>query len=169
VPSIQFRFSIPVVLVVALLGLAVIVAYARVREYRDTIQFASGLVGGGVAIYALLLNVQTGRSTAASRFVERYNDPSFAELRKVLSKAISTPSHTPEPHSIRSLLNFFEEMAISVNSKEADEKLARGFFFAISGKFYRALEGEIRELREAGNQPTAFVEYEKLYRRWNKS
>jgi hypothetical protein len=168
-PSIQFRFSIPLVVVVAIVGLTVIVAYGRVREYRDTIQFASGLVGGAVAIYALLLNVQTRRSTAASRFVERYNEPTFAELRKVLSKAISTPSHTLEPHSVRSLLNFFEEMAIAVNSKEADEKLARGFFFSISGKFYRALEGQIRDLREAGNQPTAFIEYEKMYRRWNKS
>jgi Domain of unknown function (DUF4760) len=165
---IQFRISIPIFSVVVLLGIVLIATYARIKEYRETIQFASGLVGGGAAIYALLLSVQTRRSAAASRFVERYNDPSFAELRKVLSAEVYPGSdHTPDPQGISALLNFFEEMALAVNSKEADEKIARGFFFSVSGKFYRALELKIIELRKTGNQPTAFVEYEKLYRRWN--
>jgi hypothetical protein len=55
-------------------------------------------------------------------------------------------------------------MALAVNSKEADEKIARGFVFSISGKFYRAMEQQIHELRVRGSQPTAYVEYEGLYR-----
>jgi hypothetical protein len=167
-PPIQFRFSIPIFLVLVVLGVVLVVTHARVKEYRETIQFASGLVGGGAAIYALLLSVQTRRSAAASRFVERYNDPGFAELRKVLSREVYPgPEHAPDPQGISALLNFFEEMSLAVNSKEADEKIARGFFFSVSGKFYRALENQIIELRKTGNQPTAFVEYERLYRRWN--
>jgi hypothetical protein len=167
-PPIQFRFSIPIFVVLVLLGIAAIIVHARIKEYRETIQFASGLVGGGAAIYTLLLSVQTRRSSAASRFVERYNDPSFAELRKAVSKA-STDPHTLSPQSVRSSLNFFEEMALAVNSKEADDAVARGFFFSIAGKFYRAMEEQIVELRKAANQPTAYVQYEKLYRRWNRS
>lgn len=165
---IQFRFSIPIFSVLILLGVALVATYARIKDYRETIQFASGLVGGGAAIYALLLSVQTKRSAAAARFIERYNDPSFAELRKVLSREVYPgPDHAPDPQGISGLLNFFEEMALAVNSKEADENIARGFFFSVSGKFYRALESQIIELRKTGNQPTAFVEYERLYRRWN--
>jgi hypothetical protein len=165
---IQLRISIPILSIVVLLGIVLIATYAKIKEYRETIQFASGLVGGGTAIYALLLSVQTRRSAAASRFVERYNDPSFAELRKVLSAEVyAGTDHTSDPQGISALLNFFEEMALAVNSKEADEEIARGFFFSVSGKFYRALEQQIVKLRKEGNQPTAFIEYEKLYRRWN--
>lgn len=69
-------------------------------------------------------------------------------------------------HSAREVLNFFEELAIAVNSEEASDEAARAFFYTIVSKYFIAMEPWIGEQRKTSNQPSAYKEYEKLYKRW---
>ncbi len=163
--KIQLRATVPVVLFFVLAAVGLICLHARFKDFRETIVYGSSLFGGGAAVYALLLNVQARRAGAANRFIERYNEPSFENLRKALAEHIR--GKDVDEHSRRSLLNFFEELALAVNNREADEQLLRGFFLSISGKCYRSVEAYIKTAREQGSQPTAFCEYESLYKRWN--
>jgi hypothetical protein len=164
----RITFSAPVLILIFLVALGLIICHVSLPQwYRDTLAFGSALVGGGAAVYALLLNVQARRAASAAHFIERYNDPSFGELRKVIS--ISIRPGMPDPidiHSAGAILNFFEELAIAVNSEEASDQAARAFFYTIVSKYFRAMEPWISEQRNSGNQPTAYKEYEKLYRRW---
>ena len=133
---------------------------------RDTLKFGAALLGGVTAIYALLLNVQARRGSAATKFIERWNDPKFEECRKAISATLDGEFDKIEVHTTRHALNFFEELAICAHRKEADEEILRDFFYTVALMYFRSTHTWIKERRQLRNQPTAYIHYEKLYGRW---
>jgi hypothetical protein len=167
IPRVQFRISMP--LFIAFLGGAVIAITAHYRwpNPQRTIEFGAALLGGGTALYTLLLNVQVGRASAANSFVRRWNDPDFESYRKELAKAVDTNGTDGlDMTQIRACLNFFEETAISVNRREAEEAALKDFFFTVVLTLYRATKPWIEKRRDAKNQPTGYINFEELYKRW---
>ena len=66
-----------------------------------------------------------------------------------------------------SLLNFWEEMAIAVLAKEADEGLLKEFFFTPVIRYFMTVKGYIDDKRTRTGQTTAYIKYEELNKRWS--
>jgi hypothetical protein len=163
----EVKANVPILLLFLFGAALLVLAHALFPVYRPSIEFGASLLGGSAAVYALLLNVQARRASSASLYIQRYNDPGFSDMRKELSATLKDSSQVTDEHARGAMLNFFEELSLAVNNKQADEVIVRGFFYSISGKYYRALTPWISNVRNKSNQPTAYVEFERLYKRWN--
>ena len=168
-PKINFRFSVPIALLILAVCAGAVYLHSRLGpDGRDTLKFGAALLGGVTGVYALLLNVQARRAAAANKFIERWNDPKFLDCRKSIGEVSNSGTITDaaDVHQVRIGLNFFEEIAISIHRKEADEEIVKDFFLTVMLVFFRASQPWIVERRKANNQPTVFCQYEKLYRKW---
>ena len=151
--GIRVRFTIPPVAVLLMSLTAVggmTIWHYRVGDAgRQTLQFAAVLVGAAVAVFTLLLGRQTRRVSAALRFIERWNSPELVDLRKglrdLLRDAEKLDPITDADSSIKALdrrtttvwiLNFFEEMAIAIQSGEVEETILKDFFRTAALKSY---------------------------------
>jgi hypothetical protein len=161
------RFYIPILaILVACGGGAVYLHLLLSLDKSKTVEFGAAVVGGITALYGLMLSIHQRRTTAAARFVERWNSTDFAKHRGAIRKSIE---HGPSPdadYATAFMFSFWEEMAIAVMTKEADERLLKQFFFSIVLRHFTASEEWLRQLRKDKAQPTAFIEYEKLCARW---
>jgi hypothetical protein len=167
VPRLQLRLSIPILIAFVGAGIVAVIAHYRWPEARKTIEFGAALLGGGTAIYALLLNVQARRASAAAGFITRWNEPNFDIYRRELGQAVAANSiEGCDLDLIRASLNFFEEMGIAVIRREADEAILKDFFWTVVLTFFRSTRPWIEKRRIEKNQPTGFSNFEELYKRW---
>jgi hypothetical protein len=164
------RFYVPIVLLLVVAAVLAVVLYWKAGpSEREVIEFGSAVLGGIVAIYGLLLNVQSARNAAARRFLERWTDPQFDEYRKELWKMLHTTDKTLESMDRRkvvTILDFWEELAIAVLRQEADEPILKDFFYSVALLCYRAAASWIVDNRQSLNQPTAYRQFQNLYERW---
>lgn len=99
--------------------------------------------------------------------MRRWNAPDFRDYRKAIRDTIDAKSVTGVDNLLTSaILSFWEEVAIAVLHKEADEGLMKEFLFTPAIRYFMGAELHIASLRRHKNQPTAYAEYEKLYKRW---
>jgi len=168
--GVKIRFYVPIVFLLVVAGIAAVILYWKADSAgREVIEFASAVLGGIVAIYGLLLNVQSARNASARRFLERWTDPQFAKYRAAVSKMLHGKDATFETldrQTVLAILNFWEEMAIAVLRKEADEAILKDFFYTVALGCYRVAGPWIERNRNELNQPTAYVPFQKLYNRW---
>lgn len=169
IPRIQFRFSVPALVVIVALGIAVIAWYARATQQREAIKFGAELVGGAVAIYSLLLSVQAARTASAAKFVERWNDPGFAAYRKAISDALVAKdiSHADRQVNL-GVLNFWEEIAVAANRGDADETLLEEFFRTAAVRYFEVGRSWIQDQRDSLHWPSGYRQYQALAERWQR-
>ena len=112
--------------------------------------------------------------SSAARFIERWNDPKAVDLIRGLRRILLEAKKLPVPQSLSQIdketaitlaLNFFEEMSIAVHTKQVEEKVLKDFFRTGVLESYAALEQWIKQRRIERNQPTGYIEFEKLFRR----
>jgi len=167
-PRVSFRLSVPLVIFFGLAWAALVALYGEVSQPRqEVIKFAAELLGGATAVYALFMNVQSVRNAAARRFIERWTDPNFATFRKAISDMVDagSPAHF-DKQTLLAILNFWEEIAIAVLSREADERLLNDFFYTTVLKCFKVTQKWVEDERTRRNQPTGYIQFEKLYNRW---
>ena len=165
---------LPITLRIPVLAILIAIAagatYLHWRLAADksrTIEFGGAIIGGSTAIYALLLNQQGRRASSAAEFIKRWNNPDFGSYRAAVGEVLASNSiSTKNLESIRMLLGFFEEISIAILRKEADEALLRDFFWTVGVRLSVAAKPWIDQRRADNHQPTLFVEYEKVYARW---
>jgi uncharacterized protein DUF4760 len=66
------------------------------------------------------------------------------------------------------MLNFYEQVAIAVQIKSADERILRRFFRAVICQSFDNLEGWIKNERTIDNEPRYFTDMEELAKSWKK-
>jgi hypothetical protein len=167
--KVPVKLYIPVLAILLVLGVgAVFLHWHWTTDKSKTVEFAGAIVGGITALYGLLSGVQQRRASSAARFIERWNHPDFAPYRKMIRSTIDNngPPAAVEPHQTSFILSFWEEIAIAVHSKEADEDLLKKFFYTACLRYYAACKTHIRNIRDGNNQQTAYIQYETLYNRW---
>lgn len=167
-PQISFRLSIPLLVFFVLAWIAVVLIFCRIGpENREVIKFAAELLGGATAIYALFMNAQSGRNAAGRRFIERWTDPNFANLRKAVSDLLekSKPEDT-DRQTLIAILNLWEEVAIAVFAHEADERIVKDFFCTMLLRTFGVCRDWINKERVSKQYPTAYIQFEYLYERW---
>ena len=168
------RFTIPgwpgLVAAVSV-GVCAILLHLHIGQDRaKTIEFAAALLGGLAAIYALFLSVHASRTSASARFIERWNDTRFDPYRAIWVRIIQSkaiPWTEPEElRPVRVVLNFFEEMGISVHRGEANEKLLQDFFLTLACEVFAATKDWIDKRRGHNSQSTLYENFWKMATRW---
>ena len=181
--------------VILLLDLTLIAMYRFLPDSRAGIVFIGAVVAASATIYGAFFtayNVRRGiesleqskrdRSVStAFTFIERWNSPTFREIKIDAWRIKDEIKETPQERigalfdededkrsKILAVLNFFEEMELSIRLNGADESVIRVFFRFIALEFYNSSDKYMKHYRNKHNAPRVFIEYENLYKRWNE-
>jgi hypothetical protein len=115
--------------------------------------------------------------SAAAHFGERWNDASMFHMRKA-SRVIIDLRHKPDEIlskinesddiqvNVSNILNFLEEMAISVNRKRCDDVVAKALFCGIVVNIWHSCEQWAKQQRTNRGRSQLWTELEMLYGRW---
>lgn len=194
-PGVLFHVRIPVTVlgVILVLGLTLIVLYRLFPHSRSGIVFIGAVVAASATIYGAFFtayNVRKGIealeqsnrdkhvSTACS-FIERWNSPTFNKIKMEawnIKETIKDKSQEEvgvmldadkkQRATLLAVLNFFEEMSISITVNGADEQVTKSFFRFLVLEMFNSSFKWITYYRQKHNAPRAFREYEILYNRW---
>jgi len=115
----------------------------------------------------------------AREYVKRYGETDLLYARSVLSDdfekdlpsiiARDNPHFASQQQQILQLLNFYEELAISVDMNVVDEEFLRRFFGRSVASIYHRADKLIRHLRASSDNPNVFKQLERLVGRWEFS
>ena len=151
---------------------------------RESIAFLATITAGAFALFAYLKGIEERRSQAADRLIERWNAPSFRVIvdatrplveRDKDSSELGRPKYVLKTASaadtvlrghMQAVLGFFEEIAISIFAKTADEEKLKRFFEAVIPTGYDGFEAFILAERGQDKDPTIYKECQKLVERW---
>jgi hypothetical protein len=133
---------------------------------KKEIEFAAAVAGAAGILYTIWRTVQLSRQSSAARFAERWNEPTFVERRDDVRLLVQGQKTIREvsSSSIAAVTNFFEEMSIRIEAREADEAMLKRFFKSAVIQSAAVLQDWIAERQK--KQPTAYREYLKLAERW---
>ena len=134
--------------------------------FKKEVDFGAAIASGAGIVYTVLLTVQSKRASSAARFAERWNDVNFTERRAAVGQVIRNEKSITQidTRQITTVLNFFEEMSISIQMGEAQEAMLRKFFRGPVIQSAAVFKPWIEERQK--QQPTVFREYLKLVERW---
>jgi hypothetical protein len=143
-----------------------------------TLQFSADLQDEAAAQITRSEALILGR--AALAFVERWNHPAMMDMRIQWHAILETrgkpnelkvhieQSDRPEQivANVKQLLNFLEELALSVTRGYADEEIAKQLFQGIVQAVWHCMESWIKEQRATHSRREMWVHLENLYSRW---
>ena len=179
---------ISTVLMIALCWMLIRMYSISNQSDRQTITFGVTLVGAVIAIYGLLRaadNIRQGNAekfqAATLRLVERWNAPSYVEIRTQWRKlnqeldALSPKERddvlaaTVEKRSVAiEILNFFEEIATGVNNGSLDDQLLKSYFDVMAIMNFERYEYWVRQHRIRRSAPEFYEQIENLVTKWKK-
>jgi hypothetical protein len=156
------------------------------KDLREVINYGSSLFGAMVALLALLYTAQGIRNAndekkraAASRFIERWNDPSYGDLKKewvALNAELDTlnqesrctllQSEILKRRTATEVLNFYEEMSVVINTAAVDEAVLKRFFQSILLAYWERYSYWIHETRRDPKWKRAYLEFETVATQW---
>ena len=116
-----------------------------------------------------MLTVQNRRASAAAKFAERWNTPEFSRIRHAIGPIIRQERKFDDSDrgNLAAMLNFFEEMSISISLGEAQELMLRKLFKSALIQSVTVLGPWIEERQKF--QPTAYGDYLKLVAKWREA
>lgn len=192
--SLNFRLRIryPFLWCAAIVMLVCGLAYLYSRagaDLRQTITYGSSLLGATIAIISLIYTADTlNRSNreksraAAARFIERWNDPRYFDLKqKWRSLTEEIEPLTPEQRfhcldkdiskrtTAVEVFNFLEELSVAINIGSVDEDVVKRFFHTILLRYFTDYRYWIEQHRTSRRAPRFCVELEEVARKWNRS
>jgi RNA binding exosome subunit len=114
---------------------------------------------------------------AAAKFGERWDNTSMFHLRKECQEIIDNKNNPQQimtsikgdkikDVNVSNILNFLEELALSVNQKRCDETIAKLLFCGIVMNIWHATEPWVKSERTRLGRPPLWIELESLYQRW---
>ena len=150
---------------------------------RESILFLASITGGAFVLYSYLRGVEDKFSQAADKFVERWNTSMVPTIkatrpfvegqlasarfaRPVFDYASASAEQIETRSQIVTLLNFFEEVSISVLNRSADEDKLRRFFGEVIPAGYKAMEEWILAERKKDNDTAYYLEAQRVVERW---
>jgi hypothetical protein len=151
---------------------------------RESIAFLATITAGAFALFGYLKGIEEKRSGAADKLIERWNAPSFRAIidaaraiveRDKDSSELGRPKYSLKTASaadtalrgnMQTVLGFFEEIAISIFVKAADEEKLKRFFEAVIPTGYDGFEAFILAERAMDKDPTIYKECQRLVERW---
>lgn len=191
--TIQVTVRHMVLYAIAIAGIAAALAFGFSRadsDVRSVIAYGSSLFGAMVALLTLLYTAQNikqandeKRSAAAAKFAERWNSPSYLDLKKQwrnLNEEMKMKKLTPEGRStclmndvdkrmiVVEVLNFFEEMAVAVNTNALDAELLKRFFQTVVLRAWDRYGYWVAQYREGDGGRRIYTDLEELVSTWKE-
>jgi Domain of unknown function (DUF4760) len=144
-----------------------------------TLQLSVQLQDEAAARISRVETQELGR--AAFRFVERWNDPGMLPMRMQWHAILETKGKPDElkkqiedgPDAemikahVKHVLNFLEEISLSVIQGYSDEDIAKHLFHGVVLMIWHCMGPWIKEQRVIHTRPQMWVNLENLYSRWN--
>ncbi len=184
----RVKFTIGAGIVLTVVGSAVVFAYAKYENLRKVLEFGTtvaaavaGLTGASYAAQSLTRGAEEAKIDRTLSFISRWNDPGFEKkqvinlLRQLHDKANSevkifildeVDQDNVLKAEINTILNFFEEMSLAINSKLVDENILRSFFGGIVMTYVDKFNPWIKHRREVSNREDVFKSLTALDKKW---
>lgn len=163
-----------------------------INKYKDLISLIVSLCTFGVVLWGVLLARSTLKShyeiaekkqTADFLFQSREDEKYINALNTIrkmhkegtsLHCLIEPPENREEEMrqnyiEVRYILNFYERMAIAIKNGMYNEGMLKETSYSTLCLVYRRTKPLIEKVRENHNQPTAYIEFERLAERWIKN
>lgn len=143
---------------------------------------AAGQLGAALYTARLLRFTLTQSSPAedrAARFGERWTDAAMFHTRTACQNLVNE-RHNPtkilddlkadnnKAVNAGNVLNFLEEMALSVNTGRCDEAMAKSLFCGVVVNIWHATEVWAKAQRVERGRPALWCELETLFGKWSK-
>lgn len=167
-------------------GALLVVYHFGGSALQEDIKFGATVVAAAFALFELMQKTQHDRYESSGKFIERWNDPQLGEIRKqvreiltdallldpLIKKSERTDQFNLEQKTLRGqvigVLNFFEEMAIAVGERRADEKYLHRYFSTTVDLVWNKLEPWIQADRRFG-ESSYWCEFERLAKGWSRA
>jgi hypothetical protein len=156
---------------------AILVAVFHFQNERDraTIIFGASVLGGAFALFTYLQGVEESRAQRARLLIDRWNAQEMRAERTVLRnvlagnldiESIKRGNSGKQRARVISVLNFFEEIARSIRTRDTREADLRLYFGPLVLVSFRTLQDWIEAERLSDHEPGYYTEFEKLAKRW---
>lgn len=185
-------FSVNWILATVVAAIVVVAWFAfGSTDHRPLVVFTASVIGGAAALVstinaldARVQGIEDSRRLSAATFTGRWNDPQMYHTKKgarecldSLKKLDGTEEQfqeyrNAEPglvQNLLNLLNFLEELSISVQLAATDSQTAKRFFGAILVIIWQDARQFIEQRRDASRNPRLFCELEWLFEHWEKT
>jgi hypothetical protein len=143
---------------------------------------ASALIGGTIALWAILSNRQLARQKNSMDFINSYNEgadiaKAQAEVKKLDKNTTASMQdliteeklNSETVQHIRNVLNYYEVMAICINRKIYDDEIIKETLYSTVTQVWNICEPFITELRIKKSRETAYQELELMVKSWKNS
>jgi hypothetical protein len=159
--------------------------YSARHDLQPNITFGATIVAAAFALFQFLDKSQHDRYESAGEFAKQWNDPSLnsvrLEIRAILTDALliepltkksERPDQFTEEQSVKrgqviGALNFFEELAVAVRKRRADERYLYDMLGVTVEMVWNKLKPWIEADRRFGDA-SYWSEFEALAKRWEK-
>lgn len=188
----RMKMTIRISLVWAAITLFVVIEGSLLYEFhnvsdkwKQTIVFGASIVAGAFGLFSYLKGIEQGRRQTAERLIDRWTAPEMTPLKDVIREI--TEGHTDVAALMRpgkgakldaatltarskivGMLNFYEQVAIAVQIKSADESILKRFFRAVVCQCFDNLEAWIANERIIDNEPRYFTHLAELAKSWKE-
>jgi hypothetical protein len=176
--------GIILVLLFAIGGSITVYCSQTYPDLRTSIALGKDLFFGFFSVTGILLAAESLRRSALSdrvsvalRIVERWNDPKnweqwYALKEKLNGKPagdlVTMLDNDSDRRTVVGVLNFLEEIASAVNAKAADDHQIWTAVGPTMVEYFRLLLPWVLYYRENERRPHAWVQAEKLMKRWQE-
>ena len=138
-----------------------------------------------VIVYAVLIGViiyikgqKQKKRTVSLEYIRRWNEQGYqsifadllggsnrqnTDIREYLYEKVKGSQDSTGLKEIERVLNFFEELAIAILFKEADEEIAKEFFIYSLITTYKVSEYAIYEIKARYRSKGIYTNYERLF------
>ena len=154
-------------------------------KWKQTIVFGASIVAGAFGLFSYLKGIEQGRRQTAERLIDKWTDPGMTPLRDLVREitegqtltstlmrttkgAILGGDELQARSKVVGMLNFYEEVAIAVMERSADELMLRRFFRAVICQAFDNLESWIKNERTIDNEGRYYIYLEDLVERWKE-
>lgn len=125
-----------------------------------------------VAAMAYIKNLRDKKKLLTLSYIKRWNDRAFeshinADNNKRKDSYLDWEHQSKLEIKVHLNLSFFEELALAIFNSQADEKLAKDFFYINLMSTYRFAEKEMQNERQVFSN-SLYRNAERLYGRWLK-
>lgn len=137
-----------------------------------------------IAVYFYLRNQRQKKRAVSLEFIRRWNDGGYQvilssllndpenydrDIREAIRKSSKAIEKGGSHQDIMRVWGFFEELSIAIIFNEADDAVAKEFFYYSLIQTYRVSERSFYELREIQRNHVLYANFERVFGKWASS
>lgn len=183
----RLNVSIPLWLVLALGGVALLISYFCAVQHRDHIKFTAALLGGAAVIYsayyvgaALRLQIARDKQRASFEILSMLNMPEFVDVRNFIAKEVEGHQQISPvdlfskidqdrnlDNAVTIVVGTLEDVSIAIQCDYVDEDILYASLITIVRNNWAGLRVWVEQIRLKLDSPFIGIELQKLVTSWD--